>query len=129
MPKLILINLQYQLVEYSTVRRLQVKIENIYVLKKRTFENIFKNWLYPNFSCCPKNLSCPQFWGGCRPPRPARPVRLCLCFYFPTKMLGFNQKCHQNVPLMLMLRGFEILIILSISSKLRISRKQRTSSK
>ena len=31
------------------------------------------------FSCCPKNLSCPKFWGGCSPPRPPpRPVRLCV---------------------------------------------------
>ena len=22
------------------------------------------------FSCCPKNLSCPDFGGGCSPPRP-----------------------------------------------------------
>ena len=27
------------------------------------------------FSCCPKNLSCPKFWGAA--PSPPRPVRLC----------------------------------------------------
>ena len=41
---------------------------NIYVFQK--IENIFKNWLCPNFSSCPKNLSYPKFWGGCSPPRP-----------------------------------------------------------
>ena len=25
------------------------------------------------FSCCPKNLSCPKFGGGCSPPRPFGP--------------------------------------------------------
>ena len=25
------------------------------------------------FSCCPKNLSCPNFGGGCSPPRPPDP--------------------------------------------------------
>ena len=25
------------------------------------------------FSCCPKNLSCPNFGGGCSPPRPPGP--------------------------------------------------------
>ena len=30
------------------------------------------------FPCCPKNLSRPKFGGGgCSPPRPPRPVRLC----------------------------------------------------
>ena len=38
------------------------KNKNIYVLKKP--ENIFKNWLCPNFSSCPKNLSYPKFWGS-----------------------------------------------------------------
>ena len=54
---------------------------------QKKFENIFKNWLCPNFSCCPKNLSCPPlFLGGgrglggssSRPPRLPRPVRLWL---------------------------------------------------
>ena len=31
--------------------------------------NFFKKWPCPNFSCCPKNLSCPKF-GGCSPPSP-----------------------------------------------------------
>ena len=42
---------------------LQAKIENIYLFKKN-LEHIFKNWLCPNFSCCPKNLSRPKFSGG-----------------------------------------------------------------
>ena len=25
------------------------------------------------FSCCPKNLGCPKFGGGCSPPRPPGP--------------------------------------------------------
>ena len=25
------------------------------------------------FSCCPKNLSCPKFWGGLQPPSPPPP--------------------------------------------------------
>ena len=44
------------------------KNRNIYLSIKT-----FKNWLWPNFSCCPKNQSCPKFWGGCnRPPAPFR---------------------------------------------------------
>ena len=48
------------------------KNRNIYLSIKT-----FKNWLWPNFSCCPKNQSCPKFWGGCnRPPAPFRgPLR------------------------------------------------------
>ena len=49
-------------------------MENIYVFKKeKKLDNIFKNWLCPNFSSCPKNLSYPKFWGDCSPPRPPGP--------------------------------------------------------
>ena len=34
------------------------------------------------FSCCPKILSCPKFWGGLQPPSPPRPVRIWyLCIF------------------------------------------------
>ena len=111
MPKLILFNLQHQLVQCSTVecqknkkivvyqlmipftmtrsssRARQLlsrvnltgftvptsgKIENICLFRKQ-LENILNNWLCPNFSCCPKILGCPKFWGGCSPPRPPGP--------------------------------------------------------
>ena len=58
-------------------RQLQVKIEHIYPFgekknkqTKKKHGNLFKNWPCPNFSCCPKNLSCPAA------PTP-RPVRRC----------------------------------------------------
>jgi len=70
---------------------LQFKIENIYLpifknKKKqqqqhaRILANFLNNLLCPNFSCCPKNLSSPNFFGGgCRPPAPpSRAVRLWL---------------------------------------------------
>ena len=31
------------------------------------------------FSCCPKNLSCPKFGGGCSPPNPPPPWPVHLC--------------------------------------------------
>ena len=46
------------------------------ILKRKKLDNIFKNWLCPNFSSCPKNLSYPKFFfrevggGGCSPPHP-----------------------------------------------------------
>ena len=43
--------------------------------------NIFKNWLCPNFSCYPKNLSCPKFWRGCKPPLPRPPPGNSTPFY------------------------------------------------
>ena len=54
-------------------RQLQVKTENIYLFGKKSWK--LKTWLCPNFSCCPKNLSCPKFGGAAAPPAP-RPVRL-----------------------------------------------------
>ena len=55
------------------LRRLQVKIENIYlfkiiVIKKRG--NVFKNWLGPNFLLLPKKSQLPKLGG--QPPRPVR---------------------------------------------------------
>ena len=49
------------------LRRLQVKIENIYLFKilikhGDVFAQIF--------SCCPKNLSCPKFGGAAAPLAP-----------------------------------------------------------
>ena len=46
---------------------------------KKKHGNFFKNWLCPNFSSCPKNLSCLRFggWGVLQPPSSPRPVRLC----------------------------------------------------
>ena len=50
-------------------RWLQLKIENIYPEKKpdnntHTYmQTRFKKLLCPNFSCCPKNLSSPNFGG------------------------------------------------------------------
>ena len=40
------------------------------ILKRKKIDNIFKNWLCPNFSSCPKNLSYPNifFWGGAAAP-------------------------------------------------------------
>ena len=44
-----------------------------YLCIQKKIENIFKNWLCPNFSSCPKNSSYPKSWGGCSPPRPPGP--------------------------------------------------------
>ena len=60
------------------LRRLQVKIENIYLFKIliKKHENVFESWLCPNFLLVPKKSDLPKIWGGCSPPRPPRPVRL-----------------------------------------------------
>lgn len=46
--------------------------------RTHTQANFFKNWLCPNFSSCPKNLSCPNFggrWGtAALAPRPNGPM-------------------------------------------------------
>ena len=63
---------------------LQFKIENIYLpifkdKKKqqqqhaRILANFLNNLLCPNFSCCPKNLSSPNFLGGAAAPLPPPP--------------------------------------------------------
>ena len=38
-------------------------------------ETSLKTFFVQIFSCCPKNLSCPKFWGGWSPPRPPPPAR------------------------------------------------------
>ena len=57
-----------------------------YLSIQKKLENVFKNWLCPTFSCCPKNLSCQElllFFGGGGggglqlPPHAPWPVRLC----------------------------------------------------
>ena len=57
------------------LRRLQVKIENIYLFKIliKKHENVFKSWLCPNFLLLPKKSELPKIWGGCSPPRPPGP--------------------------------------------------------
>ena len=64
------------------LRRLQVKIENIYLFKIliKKHENVFKSWLCPNFLLLSKKSELPQIRGCCSLPRttpPPRPVRLC----------------------------------------------------
>ena len=60
--------------------RLLVKIENIYLFKTiiiiKNMETSLKTGFAQIFSCCPKNLSCPNFGGAAAPLAP-RPVRLC----------------------------------------------------
>ena len=78
------------------LRRLQVKIENIYLFKTliKKHGNVFKSWLCPNFSCPLKNLSCPKFGGAAAPlvpPPPPRPVRLCPRFRFSEFFLFQNE--------------------------------------
>ena len=68
------------------LRRLQVKIENIYLFKIliKKHENVFKSWLCPNFLLLPKKSELPEIWGECSPPRPppARtPMHLCITLY------------------------------------------------
>ena len=57
------------------LRRLQVKIENIYLFKIliKKHENVFKSWICPNFLLLPKKSELPKVWGGCSPPRPPGP--------------------------------------------------------
>ena len=58
------------------LRRLQVKIENIYLFKIIIIKNMatsLKTGFAQFFSCCPKNLSCPNFGGGLHPPRSLPP--------------------------------------------------------
>ena len=54
------------------LRRLQVKIENMYLFKIliKKHENVFKNWLCPNFLLLPKKSELPKIWGGCSPLAP-----------------------------------------------------------
>ena len=60
--------------------QLLVKIGNIYlfkiIIKIKNMETSLKTGFVQIFSCCPKNLSYPNF-GGLQPPSPPRPVRLC----------------------------------------------------
>ena len=62
-------------VNVTGLRRLQVKIENIYLFKTliKKHGNVFKSWLCPNFLLLPKNSELPKIWGGCSPPRPRGP--------------------------------------------------------
>ena len=66
------------------LRRLQVKIENIYlfktIIKKKNMEtSLLKNWLCLNFLLLTKKIWVAQlFWGGgCIPTRP--PARTSMC--------------------------------------------------
>ena len=57
-----------------------------YLWKKKKDEtkngNFCKNWLCQNFSCCPKDLSCPKFGGGrVGSPQLPRPVRLWVLYH------------------------------------------------
>ena len=66
--------------------------KNISLRKKKqqqqhahTHANFFKNWLCPNFSCCPKNLSCPNLGGGAAAPPPPTPDSCAYALpYLPT---------------------------------------------
>ena len=57
------------------LRQLQVDIQVFKIIKQNG--DVFKNWLCPNFLSVPKKSELPKIWGGCSPPRPPRPVRLC----------------------------------------------------
>ena len=44
-----------------------------YLIRKKKLENIFKNWLCPNVSCCPKKSELLKILGGCSSPPPPPP--------------------------------------------------------
>ena len=60
-------------VNVTGLRRLQVKIENIYLFKTliKNMETSLKAGFAQIFSCCPKILSCPKFGGAAAPLAPA----------------------------------------------------------
>ena len=43
------------------------------------------------FSCCPKNLSCPNFGGGCSPPRPPGPYAYAILSLFTPCINGYRR--------------------------------------
>ena len=72
-----------------------------YLSKKKKDEtkhgNFCKNWLFQNFSCCPKDLSCPKFWGreGWQPPAPpARKLMGALSPVSSIKHIKVSDKFH-----------------------------------
>ena len=44
----------------------------------KPLDRFFKNWLCPNFSRCPKNLSCPKFGGAVAPLAPPARTPMCI---------------------------------------------------
>ena len=72
----------------------QIKIENICLFRPiKKHANVFENWLCPNFLLLPKKSELPKIWGGCSPPHPPRPVRLCLRFL--NKCLMFLEELNE----------------------------------
>ena len=57
------------------LRLLQVNIQ-VFKIIKWTWRRPLKTGFAQISSRCPKNLSCPDFGGGCSPPCPPRPIRL-----------------------------------------------------
>ena len=64
----------------GSLRRLQVKMENIYLFKTliKKHGNVFKSWLCPNFLLLPKKSELPKIWGRCSLPRPPSPYAYAL---------------------------------------------------
>ena len=72
------------------LRRLLVKIENVYLFKIIiiiiiiiiiNMETSLKTGFAQIFSCCPKNLSCPNFGGAAAPLAPPGPYAYEVGFY------------------------------------------------
>ena len=79
------------------LRRLQVKIENIYLFKIliKKHENVFKSWLCPNFLLLPKKSELPKILGGWSSPHPPTPA--CMAMYMTDFYTYRTIKIHQSL--------------------------------
>ena len=86
------------------LRRLQVKIGNIYlfkiIIKIKNMETSLKTGFAQIFSCCPKNLSCPNFGGAAAPlAPPARTPMVLLLLRVKKNIICYLEVCLIEVPL------------------------------
>ena len=69
--------------------------QKIYISsEKKKHGNFLENQFCPNFSCCPKNLSCPKLGGAAAPPAPPARTPRGSCLLLP---LVFGVLCMPNV--------------------------------
>ena len=101
------------------LRRLQVKIENIYLFKIliKKHENVFKSWLClaQIFSCCPKNPSCSKVGGAAAPLAP--PARTPMISRFTPPVLSMRIVLSRFYLLILYFENFSTCLTFSVCRK------------